>query len=424
MKSPLRVAILAQLLPGRAGGIESNLLELLRHLAPMDAVVRPTVIGPGDQSGWLRAHVAAGGEILPWPPIRYVVEDSWIARVRAPMPRRVAIILRRAWLRLLPAMAIPGHHVASGRMLSDLLRARGVEVLHCPYQRYFETDLPLIFEPWDLQHMHCPENFSAQEIRFRNHLYAEACTRAALVVVPTFWGKRDLTANLGIDAHRIAVIRRGPGRLDRPDPHLTSDLSPNLPYAVYPAKFWPHKNHLRLFEALALLRANGCVVPLVCTGDPPAALPADLRDAIARLGLESQVRFLGHLERGALGAVLSRARLMVFPSKFEGYGIPVVEAMALGVPVSCSRIGPLEELAGDAAELFDPDDASAIATGIERVWNAETRRRELIEEGARGVQALDWQQAANDFVLCYRHVAGHTLDDIRQARFERLLRDS
>jgi glycosyltransferase involved in cell wall biosynthesis len=424
MNAPLRVAILAQLLPGRAGGIESNLLELLRHLAPAHAAVRPMVIGPGDQSGWLREHVPDGGEVLPWPPVRYAVEDSWIASARTPMPRRLAIMLRRACLMRLPGLAAPGHHVASGRALSDLLRARGAELIHYPYQRYFETELPFIFEPWDLQHVHCPENFSAQEIRFRDHLYAEACQRAALVVVPTFWGKRDVVSNLGIDPRRIAVIRRGPGRLEPIDADLPDGLLPASRYAIYPAKFWPHKNHLRLFEALAQLRSRGCVVPLVCTGDPPTALPEDLRQAISRLGLEGQVRILGHLERGALSAVLGRAQMMVFPSRFEGYGIPVVEAMALGVPVLCSRIGPLAELAAGAAELFDPDDASAIAASIEGVWNSEASRHELRDRGSRRVRELDWGHSARDFVLCYRFVAGRRLTDDEQRRLASLLTDS
>ena len=115
---------------------------------------------------------------------------------------------------------------------------------------------------------------------------------------------------------------------------------------------------------------------------------------------------------------------MVFPSKFEGYGIPVVEAMALGVPVLCSRIGPLEELAAGAAELFDPDSASAIAASIERVWNDEAGRNRLKVAGARRVQMLDWGQSARDFILCYRHVAGRALHDAERARLELLLGDS
>ena len=424
MNAPLRVAILAQLLPGRAGGIESNLLDLLHHLARADGAVRATVIGPGDASGWLQEHVGAGDEVLPWPPLRYQVEDSWLACERARMPMRFAIMLRRAAFRRFRAMADRGHHVASGKRLTGLLRARGVELIHFPYQRYFETDLPFIFEPWDLQHVHCPENFPAQEIRFRDHLYREACLRAALVVVPTRWGKQDVATNLGIDARKIAVIPRGPGRLDPAGAAPPDGLRLAPRYAAYPAKFWPHKNHLRLFEALAQLRSKGCVVPLVCTGDPASALPEGLRNAIARLGLDDQITFLGHLERRTLIAVLARAEMMVFPSLFEGYGIPVVEAMALGVPVLCSRIGPLDELAAGAAEQFDPNDASDTASSIERVWSRAELRHDLRQRGARRVQELDWQQSARDFVVCYRFVAGRRLADDEQRRLASLLADT
>jgi glycosyltransferase involved in cell wall biosynthesis len=411
----LKVAIFAQLLAGRAGGIETNLLELLHSLPRADASVRPLVIGPGASSTWLSAHVT-NGEVLPWDVIRYQVADSAAACRRAPWPKRIGLMLRRARMKRSAAAASGGHHVASGRRLSDALRARGVEVLHFPYQRYFETDLPFIFEPWDLQHEHYPENFSAEELRFRDHLYREACQRAGLVVVPTRWGKRDLVAKFGVDERKVAVIGRGPGA-------LSAGSAPQaLPsrYIVYPAKFWPHKNHARLFDALHQLRAKGCSVPLVCTGEATSAVPEGLRRAVSLQGLQDQVTFLGHLERESLTAVLARAEVLVFPSLFEGFGIPVLEAMSLGVPVACSRLGPLDEIAGGAAQQFDAEDASAIAGSIQALWNDPGLRTKLGILGKRRAADFSWVESAGDFVACYKHLAGRQLTAQEKHRFAAL----
>jgi len=411
----LKVAIFAQLLPGRAGGIETNLLELLRSLPGADAGVQPVLIGPGASSTWLGSHVT-NGEVLPWSVIRYQVADSAAACQRAPWSRRVGLIMRRARVKRSAAAASAGHHVASGRRLSAELRARGVEVVHFPYQRYFETDLPFIFEPWDLQHVHYPGNFTAEEVRFRDHLYREACQRASLVVMPTRWGKRDLVAKFGVDERKVAVIPRGAGGMVA-SPAIANALPP-LPsrYAIYPAKFWPHKNHLRLFEALKLLRARGCVVPLVCTGDAVSAVPENLRHAIARDRLEDQITFAGHLEREALAAVLARAEMLVFPSQFEGFGIPVIEAMSLGVAVACSRIGPLEETAGEAAQYFDADDASAVAAAIEALWTDGALRAQRAALSRRRAADFNWAESARDFVACYRQVSGRRLSVEEQNR--------
>jgi glycosyltransferase involved in cell wall biosynthesis len=308
-----------------------------------------------------------------------------------------------------------GHHVAAGKALSSTLRSLGVEVVHFPYQRYFETDLPFIFEPWDLQHLHYPENFTEQELRVRDRLYREACQRASLVVVPTRWGKRDLVAHLTVDAHKVAVITRGGANVSHANGKHRQDLPPR--YIVYPAKFWPHKNHRRLLEALALLRSNGCIVPLVCTGEPVSALPQDFCRFMNQTSVLDQVSFLGHLERTQLTEVLANAEMLVFPSLFEGFGIPVLEAMSLGVPIACSRIGPLEEIAGGAARYFNAEDATDIANAIGALWTDADLRKSLAALGNQRASDFRWTQSVRDFVICYKHLSGRELSHEENRRF-------
>jgi glycosyltransferase involved in cell wall biosynthesis len=422
MNDILTVALLAQLLPGRAGGIERNLLDLLAHLHEGNHPVRAMLIGPGDASGWLRKHAGPDGEVLAWPPVVYHPGVSLLAARAGPLHRKVLARLARWWISGSGYLASRGHHVAMGKRLSAQLRSRGVQVVHFAYQRYFETDLPFVFEPWDLQHRHYPQYFSAAELRLRDSLYREACERASLVVVPTHWGKKDLLAWLAIDPRKIAVIGRGAGAIERPPSGMPVKTNAGR-YILYPAKFWPHKNHATLFEALNILRRQGHDVRLVCTGDPAEALPAPLRKLIARIGIEQSVSFLGHVERSELVVLLANAEMLVFPSLFEGYGIPVLEAMALQVPVVCSSIGPLVEVAGGAAEPFDPASADDMAAAIGRVWVDDARREELRQQGRQRARAFDWHRTAADFVICYKKVAGVRLESAELKRFRDLTQE-
>src|SRR5439155_3517680 len=158
--------------------------------------------------------------------------------------------------------------------------------------------------------------------------------------------------------------------------------APGLPdrYIVYPAQTWPHKNHLRLIEALADLRQRGTTIPLVSTGRATEHMGA-IRRRVDELGLGSQVRFLGYLAPAEFDAVLARATALVFPSLFEGWGLPVVEAFALGIPVACSNAAALPEVARSAALLFDPHNTEAIARSVLRVWQDEALRDELRRRG-------------------------------------------
>ena len=139
---------------------------------------------------------------------------------------------------------------------------------------------------------------------------------------------------------------------------------------VYPANLWPHKNHGRLLEALALVRDRELAI--VLTGQHVGRLAA-LEGAAARLGLSGRVRHLGFVDRGSLPHLYRRAVGMVFPSLFEGFGLPPLEALACGCPVTASRASLPEVLRGHAS-LFDPGDPEAIAAGIEWLLTAAPPR--------------------------------------------------
>lgn len=406
------VAIFGQLLPGSAGGIETNLLKVLAALAaengPED---RQLVIGPGGESAWLRPHLGNGQEVLAWPPLRCQMPAPWRGNVGAAISRVARDIARKLLRRgTRPAFS------SSAKELTRKLKQAGIEVVHFPYQRYFPTSLPFIFEPWDLQHLHLPELFSNEEVNFRNWLYRQACEEATLVVTATRWTKADLMEQFGLPASKIAVIPRGaemvpvecaPGDIDAT---LNRHQLPQR-FALYPAKTWAHKNHLRLFEALADLRdKEGQVVPLVCTGKPIESSADTIQRALKSLGLTDQVFFTGFLDEGSLRHLYARAELMVFPSLFEGLGIPLLEAMASGTPTVCSSASCMPEIGGEAVMFFDPYSVEDMAAKIAQVWRDIALRADLKRRGYANIAAFSWAEAARSFRVAYKHVANKPLN--------------
>lgn len=419
MRNP-SVAIFGQLLQGSAGGIETNLLRLLAELAkengPDD---RQYVIGPGGASSWLRSYLGTGQDLLEWQPLRYDVACG--AAAPAAVARRIKQMLRKL-LRREAAKTFTESAVDLTRKLKQM----NVDVVHFPYQRYFPTTIPFIFEPWDLQHIHLPELFSKEEVAFRNRLYRQACDEAAMVVTATRWTKADVVSRFGLPESKVAVIRRGADGAARKDVPQHADAlgALDLPerFALYPAKTWAHKNHARLFQALAYLRdEENIVIPLVCTGKPVDSNAAAIRQSLRDLRLEDQVFFTGFLDERSLQRLFARADLMVFPSLFEGLGIPVLEAMTAGLPVACSRASCLPEIGGDAAIYFDPYSVADIAAQTAKLWGDPALRAKSTQNGYANIAGYGWNEAAHAFRVLYKHVAKCPLEPQEERRLEELL---
>jgi glycosyltransferase involved in cell wall biosynthesis len=159
-------------------------------------------------------------------------------------------------------------------------------------------------------------------------------------------------------------------------------------FILYPANFWKHKNHEGLLRALRMLRdEEGLVVDAVLTGFPmPNGYP--LAAKAAEYGVDAQVHILGHVSVGELADLYRHARMLVFPSRFEGFGMPLIEAMASGCPVAAANVASIPEVTGDAAVLFDPEQPRAIADAIAKLWR---------DKGLRDSMALRGRERAKAF---------------------------
>ncbi|MGA8217267.1 MAG: glycosyltransferase family 1 protein, partial [Solirubrobacterales bacterium] len=175
------------------------------------------------------------------------------------------------------------------------------------------------------------------------------------------------------------------------------------------AKPWPHKNHERLLEALAAIRERtGDVIPLVCSGARAGDFDR-VRDRARELGLESMMHFPGFVSPKELRGLYELATALVFPSRFEGWGLPVCEAFSAGLPVAASSATGLPDLVGDAGLIFDPESADEIAAAVQRIWTDEELRRSLAERGRERDELFSWDHTARLFRAHYRRIAGRSL---------------
>jgi len=268
-------------------------------------------------------------------------------------------------------------------------RLEGLDVLHYPLTVPIPgTDAPTVVTLHDIQHRDLPEFFGPARRSFRRIAYDRAARAADAVVVTSEFVRRRAADVLSLDVTRMHVVPLGidhqlftPGGDEEPEPMV-----------LYPARPWPHKNHARLFEAFAAIRTTRPQLRLVLTGGGHDRL-GPLPDGIESLGVVAP---------GELASLYRRAACLVYPSLYEGFGLPPLEAMACGCPVAASNAGAIPEVCGDAAVLFDPTDVEDIGRAI---VEADARRDALRAKGFARAAQFTWDEAARRHDAVYRTAA-------------------
>jgi glycosyltransferase involved in cell wall biosynthesis len=265
-----------------------------------------------------------------------------------------------------------------GRPLRRELELESLAGIHFP----LSVMIPLVSSPpaattiLDLQHEFLPENFPRWELAYRKYLYGASARRSRVVIAISEHGRETLIERLSLPPERVRTIHLG---VDLE--HFTPADVAREPFVLYPANRWPHKNHETLFRSMELLPE----LRLVLTG----------YDGPVPDGVES----LGRVPRDELVDLYRRASALVFPSRYEGFGQPVLEALACACPVACSDLPPLREVAGNTAVYFDPGDPESIAAGV----------REAIARGAASGPAraaqFSWDETARKHDVVYRELA-------------------
>jgi glycosyltransferase involved in cell wall biosynthesis len=265
--------------------------------------------------------------------------------------------------------------------------------------------VPLVHPPsvvtiHDLGYLSFPAAHTARR-RLELHLTTRWSLRAARQVIAISQAtKDDLLRHYGADPARVSVVHHGLSAGFRPaePPAVAAARARHglaAPYLLYVGTVQPRKNLQRLIEAFALVAAEYADLSLVIAGRRGWLTEAIERRA-GQLGLASRVRFLGYLPDEDLPALLSGAAAFVFPSLYEGFGMPVLEAMACGAPVLTASDSSLPEVAGDAALLVDPTDVHAIAAGLRQIVGDERLRADLRARGLARAAAFTWERCARE----------------------------
>jgi glycosyltransferase involved in cell wall biosynthesis len=397
--SPLRVCIDARLRAGRFGGVEQVLIGIAAGLSALEDDDEEFLLltNPGEED-WIRPYVGGPCRLLSTRRGR----AQW--RVRAVVR---GVVERTP--RIGPRFSL--------RVSDGTVECADADLVHFPIQDAFLTELPSIYQPHDLLHLHHPEFFSAWERARRERIYRTHCERARMVVAMTTWGRRDLVDSYGLPEEKVRVVPWGSVLWEYPKPSA-ADLewlrrALTLPdgFLLYPAQTWPHKNHETLLEALALIkRREGLAVPLVCPGKRSSDFER-IERRVRELDLADTTQFPGFISPIELRGLYELATALVFPSRFEGWGLPVCEAFSAGLPVASSSAAGLPDLVGDAGLLFDPGDPEEIARCVLRLWHDPVLRQTLAERGSARGERFSFHHTARLFRAHYRRIGRAALSE-------------
>ena len=399
----LSVAIDVTVDPATAGGIAQVILGLVHALGALrDGTEEYLLVVDSDaQVEYFRSFMGPNQRFAKKP-----------ARTFA---RRASDSLARAAKRVYPNH--DSHHFPGHQVISDgFYEALECDVVHFPHQRFVICGLPSIFNPHDLQHLHFPQFFSAQQLLERDNLFRAGCHFSHAVAVSSQWVKEDVIHHYRIVPDKVQVIPWGPPTEAHPEPSeqemaaVRETFNPDQPFALYPAMTWPHKNHVRLLEALARLRDDhGLVLPLVCTGSRLQPFWSTIEKRIADLNLGTQVQFTGFVSQVELRAIYRLARFLVMPTLFESDSSPIYEAWLEGLPVTCSNVTSLPAQTLDAARLFDPYDVGAIAQALLEMVRDDGLRKTLRARGLKRLKDYEWERTAKAYRALYRRALNRSL---------------
>ncbi len=311
--------------------------------------------------------------------------------------------------------------VAHGENLTKLwFEQRGVtsvvekvkaDLTHYPY---FAAPLavtsPVVVTVHDVIPLILPEYRGSTAVRVYMQLQAVAVRKARLILTDSNTSKHDIVRHLGIPRQKVRVIPLGVGPEYHPiEPSLIEPLRAKykLPerYVLYAGGLDVRKNVERLILAYARARASqGVSEPLVITGNPDrsGALFTPLRPIVNQLGLDRHVRFIGTVPLDELPTLFAGSSLFVYPSRYEGFGLPVLEAMACGVVVACSNTSSVGEIAGNAALTFEPDDEGALADALARGLRDDALRATLRTRGLAHAALFTWEKTAKATLRAYQ----------------------
>ena len=315
---------------------------------------------------------------------------------------------RRSLLPTERAMA----RIAWEQAVAPLTTARaGLDALLCPVNVVpLAGAVPSVVTVHDLAFLTVPQTFLPAKRRYLRAMTRLSVHRARRVIAVSAQTKADIVAHFGIAPEKIAVI---PNAADArfapaaPDADLAAfRTARGLPerYVLFVGTVEPRKNLTRLLAAFAQLAARDAEIGLAVVG-ASGWLASDIAPLVHTLGLGDRVRFTGYVPDDALPRWYQAATVVCYPSLYEGFGLPVLEAMACGTPVVTSAVGSMAEIARDAALRVEPTDTEAIAAALRQLLDDAPLRARLSDAGLQRARQYSWERTAAETLAVLREAA-------------------
>src|SRR6202161_2057965 len=302
-----------------------------------------------------------------------------------------------------------------------IVRRLNCDVVHIPHLFWIPRGLscPYILTVHDLlEHMYGSRNVSSLRRSLHFYLTRRVLRKAARVIAVSQFSKNEIHNLLEIEDDRIEVVYNAiderflHGHATQADRDLIAQrYLVNHPFILYAGAIRPHKNVVRIIEAFSALKSElqkENLYPdlkLIIIGDDLSSHPR-LRRTVVRSGVQNDVRFLGFVPIEVLRIFYNVAKIFVFPSLYEGFGLPPLEAMAHGTPVVTSNTSSLPEVAGNAALLVNPENVFEIRRGLQRVLLDPVLRARMKQRGYEQAQRFSWTNSVSRILEIYREVAG------------------
>ena len=412
MKKKLRIGINAQIPSNSGSGGLETVLRILTTFNQIEGNEEYVFIGHQTDSDWLKPLLGERQTIV-IPPTSPTQNQSIGKKTLKRLPSPLLQFVRNI------KNSISSNNVKYQVPFSNgFYESLNCDLIHFPYQDYVHCNLPTVYNPHDLQHLHYPDFFAKLEIKRREVIYPTACRVTDFVVVGSQFVKNDVKEKYGIESEKIQVIpwslpekKFADFTKEDAEELLRKYDCPPRPFMLYPAMSWEHKNHIRLLEAIASLReSEGLKINLICTGNKNDFYP-QIKKRLSELNLENQVKFTGIVEYEELSILYGLAQFVIIPTLFEAASGPLYEAWQHDVAAACSNVTSLPEQAADAALLFDPFSIEAIAAVIKNLTLDETLRDELRVKGKMRLKDFDLENTAKAYRAIYKKATGFDLNE-------------
>lgn len=394
----IKVLVDCRLESGKSGGVEQAIIGISRALKEsLISDIKFYWLLYESNENWLLEHLPENSVVVKVPRN----SDSPKVLNRLVSKVRKIKILRR----LLAFLRMHGPFKFEIEKEPDIVREIKPDLIHFPFQFGFRTQLPSIYQPHDLQHIHLQKNFTAEEIYLRNLVFSEMIKQSSLVVLGNEWTRQDFASNFPDQKTKFVNIALYPQLLnEEPNCRVIHN-----PYLLYPAAGWKHKNHIRLLRAFKLAIVDFPEIKLVLTG----AMIKDnkfISREISKLGLTDSVVRLGFVSPSELANLYRNASGAVIPTLFESASFPVWEAFEFGVPVAVSNVTSIASQVGSGAILFDPYSEKEIYKSMCQLICDKLGNESRAEIGRQRVASLTAGNTAYGYRFYYRRALGLTID--------------